>query len=205
MLVATREIILEKLLYLPHLVDAYQRNEVGFVVQTNTWLQELEQALSRLRSPLTSLVARERARIVAALDGFREPTLGEGKMSRRRVINITTSQVLGEVEVGLATQLQDIDRKFDVWRDKLAQFISVASTVKPIPLPPSEPRREWLQKIWKSWQDIEDVKAMYRYLNTVMASADRIHLLGELLDNHLSDNAVDVAPVITKKRPGKNG
>ncbi|HRF90165.1 MAG TPA: hypothetical protein PLF65_05135, partial [Desulfobacter postgatei] len=72
MLVATREIILQKLLLLPALIDAYQQGEVGFADKAISWLHELEQSLAKLRSPLTSLASRQRARIVAAQNGFRE-------------------------------------------------------------------------------------------------------------------------------------
>ena len=187
MLFATREILLDKLLSLPALIDTYQRGDSDFVLLANTWLQELEQSLAQLRSPLTSLVARERARVISAQDGLRDPSISE-KVSRRRAVKMTTSLALGQVEAAMAGQLQTIDQKFDVWRDKLAQFISVASGLVPIPLPPSEPRREWLQLIWASWKQVEEARAMYNYLNTIMAPGDRLQLLGELLENNLNGN-----------------
>ncbi len=185
MLVATREIILEKLLMLPQLVDAYQHGETGFAARAGQWLKDLEHSLARLRSPLTALVSRQRARIIAAQDGFREPVLNSAKMSRRKGINVTASQALAEVEAELVAQLKEIDEKFDAWRDKLAQFISVASNTEPIPLPPTDPRRDWLHQIWRSWGQIEETRAMYSYLNTVMAPGDRLHLFDELLENNI--------------------
>jgi len=186
MLVATREIIVDKLLELPALMDLYQKGEVSFSVRAMSWLQDVEDALSRLRSPLTSLVARERARIIAAADGFRDPLNGEGRLSRRKSLNVTASLALADVEQGLVARVHSIDQKFDIWRDKLAQFISVASNIMPIPLPMTEPRQVWLANLWKDWQQIEETRAMHSYLNTVMAKADRLHLFGELLENHLN-------------------
>lgn len=186
MLFATREILLEKLLKLPTLIDAYQRNDVDFVGQANSWLLELERSLSQLRNPLTSLVASQRSRIISVQDGYRESSLSGGKISRRRVVNITTSLALGDVETALVRLIKEIDDKFDLWREKLAQFISVASTSVPIPLPPTDPRQDWLKQIWSSWRAIDETRAMYNYLNTVMAPSDRFQLLSELLDNHLN-------------------
>lgn len=185
MLVATREILLEKLLLLPRLVDAYQQGEVGFAARAGQWLKDLETSLAQLRSPLTALVSRQRARIIAAQDGFREPALTGTKLSRRKGINVTASQALAAVETELTAQLKEIDEKCDVWRDKLAQFISVASNVEPIPLPPANPRREWLKQIWGNWGKIEETRAMFTYLNSVMAPGDRLHLFGELLENNM--------------------
>lgn len=188
MLVATREIILQKLLLLPALIDAYQQGEVGFADKANSWLQELEQSLAKLRSPLTSLASRQRARIIAAQNGFREEPLNGRKLSRTKSINVTASQALSEVEAELVSQVHMIDQKFDSWRDKLAQFISVASNVVPISLPPSSPRRDWLKQTWQSWGAIEETKSMYSYLNTVMSPGDRLHLFGELLENNMNSN-----------------
>jgi hypothetical protein len=188
MLFATREILLEKLLKLPALIDAYQRNDVGFVERSNHWLQELEQSLNQLRNPLTSKVANERGRVISALEGYRDPALNGGRVSRRKAVNVTTSLALSEVETVLVAQIQDIDGKFDLWREKLAQFISVASGMVPIPLPPTDPRQDWLKQIWANWKTIEETRAMFNYLNTVMSPSDRLQLLGELLDNHLNGN-----------------
>lgn len=193
MLVATREVYLEKLLQLPRLIDAYQQGEVGFAAKATQWLRDLERSLGQLRSPLVSLASRQRARIIAAHDGFREPVLKNGKMSRRKEINATASLALGEVEKGLIERVQEIDQKFDAWRDKLAQFISVVSSAEPIPLPPTEPRRDWLQQIWQNWGKIEDTQAMYRYLNTVMIPGDRLYLLDELLENHMNSSGAQVS------------
>lgn len=186
MLFATREILLEKLLKLPELIDAYQRNDSDFVAHANSWLLELERSLGQLRNPLTSMVANQRSRLLSVQDGYRDPSFIDKKISRRRAVNIAASLVLGEVESALSKLIKEIDDKFDLWREKLAQFISVASTSVPIPLPPTEPRQEWLKLVWNSWQVIEETRAMYNYLNTSMAPNDRIQLLGELLDNHLN-------------------
>jgi hypothetical protein len=186
MLFSTREILLDKLLKLPTLIDAYQRNDVDFVAQANSWLLELERSLSQLRNPLTSLVASQRSRIISAQEGYREAPLSSGRISRRRAINITTSLALGEVESALVGLIKEIDDKFDLWREKLAQFISVASTSVPIPLPPTDPLQGWLKQIWSSWQTIDETRAMYNYLNTAMAPNDRFQLLRELLENHLN-------------------
>ncbi|MBP8829543.1 MAG: hypothetical protein KBG98_07815 [Desulfobacter sp.] len=188
MLVATREIILQKLLLLPALIDAYQQGEVGFADKAISWLHELEQSLAKLRSPLTSLASRQRARIVAAQNGFREGPLNGVKLSRTKSVNVTASQALGEVEAKLVSQVHMIDQKFDAWRDKLAQFISVASKSVPISLPPSSPRRDWLKQTWQSWGAIEETKSMYSYLNTVMSPGDRLHLFDELLENNMNSN-----------------
>jgi hypothetical protein len=186
MLAVTREILLVKLLTLPTLIDSYQRNEVNFAAQTNIWLKELEQSLAQLRNPLTSLVANQRARIVSALDGYSEAALSQGRISRRKAVNITASLALAEVEKVLTSRIGDIDAKFDGWREKLAQFVSVASGTVPIPLPPTEPHQSWLKQIWLSWKDIPETKAMYTYLNTAMDNGDRLYLLGELLENQLN-------------------
>jgi hypothetical protein len=188
MLAATREILLDKLLTLPEMIDAYQRNEIGFASRSAAWLQELEQSLMQLRSPLASTVANQRARIVSALDGYSEALAGHERISRRKAVNITASLALDEAEKVLTSRIAEIDQKFDGWREKLAQFVSVASGSVPIPLPPTEPRSVWLKQTWLSWQTVNETRAMYTYLNTAMTRSDRLYLLAELLDNQLNGN-----------------
>lgn len=188
MLAIAREILLDKLLKLPPLINAYQRNDVEFVPRANQWLQELEQALNQLRSPLTSMVAQQRGRIISAKEGYRDAELNQERISRRRAINITTSLAIGAAEKAIVERIREIDIKFDAWREKLAQFISVASVSIPIPLPPTELNPAWLKTIWLNWKNIEETKAMYNYLNTAMSPGDRWHLLGELLVNQLNSN-----------------
>jgi hypothetical protein len=188
MLAATREIILNELLKLPSLIDAYQRNESNFVQQATRWLKNLEHSLNQLRSPLTPLVANQRGRIICATEGYRHPELNGERMSKRRAVNITALLALSDVEKVLIERIKDIDVKLDTWREKMAQFVSVASVSIPIPLPPTDPHHLWLKGIWASWKTIDETRAMFNYLNTAMTSADRIHLLDEMIINQLNGN-----------------
>ncbi|WP_040015822.1 hypothetical protein [Desulfobacter postgatei] len=69
---------------------------------------------------LKNSLSRQRARIVAAQNGFRKGPLNGVKLSRTKSVNVTASQALGEVEAKLVSQVHMIDQKFDAWRDKLA-------------------------------------------------------------------------------------
>jgi len=189
MLVVTREVYMEKLLELPRLIDGYQKGDYNFSEKAVSWLRDLERSLGRLRSPFTSVASIQRARVIKVLDGFGDPGLKVSKRSKRKEISATASLALGEVERELIRGVRDIDHKFDAWREKLAQFISVASNSEPIPMPSEKKiQREWLQKIWRKWGKIEETQGMYRYLNTVMAPGDRLYLLSELMENVVSAN-----------------
>jgi hypothetical protein len=109
-------------------------------------------------------------------------------MSKRRAVNITALLALSDVEKVLIERIKDIDVKLDTWREKMAQFVSVASVSIPIPLPPTDPHHLWLKGIWASWKTIDETRAMFNYLNTAMTSADRIHLLDEMIINQLNGN-----------------
>lgn len=186
MLAATRETILEELLNLSRLVNAYQHHEPDFAIQANSWLLQLENTLQKLRSPLAASVSSQRGRISSATEGYGEPNLQQSRMSRRKRIGVTTALALAEIEKVLSAHVQSIDDKFDVWREKLAQFVSVASVSHPIPLPPTEPRQTWLKEVWRGWSSVVETRAMYHYLSAVMTPSDRLYLLNEILDNLLT-------------------
>ena len=186
MLALTREKLVTHLQKTPSLVDMYQQRNPAFVEKTVTWLAELEQILLQVRSPLASHVAAERGRILAVFDGYRDGQISTKRVTRRKASLATTMLVLGQVDTSIQKVLDDIDGKFAIWREKMAQFIAVATNSHPIPLPPTEPRQAWLREVWRQFAVTNETQGMYNYLNTVMSRSDRLYILDELVGNLLS-------------------
>lgn len=186
MLAYTRERILQHLGDVPSLINLYQQHDPDFIQRTIVWLSQVEGTLLQLRLPPVSSIAAGRARIVACLDGYYDGQLGNEKLSRRKASMLVTSLVVGQAQEQLSKIVVDIDAKFDVWREKMAQFLAVASVKKPIPLPITEPRDVWLKNVWKDLDLGDETQSMYRYINAITQLTDRLYLLGELIDNSLN-------------------
>ena len=183
MLFLTRERLKQQLQQVGHLTDLYQSRDANFTERVIQWLAKVEENLQQLRNPLSSFIATERARILASLDGHRDPQLNDNKTSRSKASAATASLVLNQVVTRLLTVIQQIDDKFDAWREKMAQLLALASMKNPIPLPPTEPRQAWLQKVWRQMGQCEEAKGMYVYLNATMGPNDKWQLLDELIIN----------------------
>jgi len=186
MLAYTREKLLEHLRETTLLVDLYQRREPSFPAAVVAWLVKVEETLLQLRLPLSSLVAAERARILAVGDGYRDPVLVSERITPRKATLAVASIALGRVQDELRRKVAEIDSQFDAWREKMAQLLAIATTKSPIPLPPTEPRDVWLAAVWKALDVNGEVQGMYRYLGTALQQSDRLFLLDELLGNLLN-------------------
>ena len=185
MLALTREMLNSHLQKMSGLIDLYERRDSLFIHNTVTWLADLEKILQQTRNPLVSFVAVERGKVLAITDGYRDPSIPENHTTKRKAGFVSTMMVLGRVEAGLLKMLDDIDTKFGIWREKMAQFIAVATNSHPIALPPTEPHQTWLEEVWGTFSVTAETQSMYNYLNTVMDKSDKLYLLGELLDNIL--------------------
>ncbi len=188
MLIVTREKLVAHLLELSAIVDRYQRSDPEFVEQVAAWLIAVEKTLQQLRSPLSSQIAGQRARLLAVQDGFREPSLAENRVSRRKAVRAAAGLVVGRAEEALRARLAAIDARFDEAREKMAQYLAVTTSVRPIPLPPTEPRTAWLRSVWASLEDVPNTQGMRGYLNAALRPSDRLHVLGEVVDNLIENN-----------------
>ncbi len=185
MLALTRQKLLGHLAELPILINLYQRRDPQFYEKSIVWLASLETSLLQMRHPLAGMAATERGKALAIRDGYRDPDTVVDATSRRKISYATTVAILSRVEVALLAEIADIDARFKQWREKMAQFIAVATNDHPIPLPPGEPRQAWLEQIWNSFHVTPETRSMYQYLSTVMARSDRFYLLEDLIENLL--------------------
>lgn len=186
MLAYTRERIIGHLQEASRLVDLYQRREPSFPAAVVAWLAGVEESLGQLRLPLTALVASERGRIIAVGDGFRDPALVTERTTPRKATLAVAVLALTRVQEELRRKVAEIDGQFDAWREKMAQFLAIATTKAPIPLPPTEPRDAWLATVWKGLNVNGEVQGMYRYLGAALQPNDRLFLLDEVLGNLLN-------------------
>jgi hypothetical protein len=205
MLILTRERLNQQLQQVGRLVDLYQAHDSNFIEQVVRWLSKIEEHLQQMRNPLSSYVAAERARILAAHDGFRDPHVSDPKVTRRKAIMATTSLVLNSVVDRLVETIRQIDEKFDAWREKMTQLLALGSMKKPIPMPPTEPRQLWLNKVWSQLGEIDEARGMYVYLNATMTQSDRLQLLDELIVNMIGSQPAQqgIAPAekpVTKQK-----
>lgn len=183
MLALTREKCLSHLLEVPNLVHLYQNREPSFVERTVEWLSTVERTLSQFRHPFTSFVAVERGKILAVLDGYQDAQVASEKQNKRKLRLATTLVVLCNVEGELKRIISEIDNQFQVWQEKMVQFLAIASSKQAIPLTADVSKPEWLSNIWIMLKPEDNTQSMYNYLNFAMKPSDRLYILGTLMEN----------------------
>jgi hypothetical protein len=188
MLALTRETLLARLLLVPGLADRYQRREPDFPAAVAGWLRDGEQALARLRSPLASLCAAERARLLAGADGGAEPGSGAGRGAPRKALRALAAGVLNCAEAALREALAKTDGELASLRDKLAQLLAVASGARPLALPAAGGAAAYAE-LWRQLGELPEARSLHAYLGVSLAPPDRQYLLDDLLGNLIQGTA----------------
>ena len=201
MLSVLRAELLDHLLRLGGVLDRYASSDPDFVAQATRWLSRAEEILKRYRQPTAALMAAQHGLILAAEDGFHDPEIDPSVTSPRKLLRATASLCLSRAESSLRSQVAAIDEQLEPVRLKMAQLVSVASSVKPIPLPPTEPRTLWLQTVWNGLAVNGDTKPMHAYISTVLSPVDRLYLLDELLSNLLAEGTDKTPGIPATPRP----
>jgi hypothetical protein len=189
MLALTRTRLLDVLSQVPTLVDAYADHDARYADRAVRWLSDVENVLGSLRHPLVSSIASQRANLLAVDEGLTPPEIRDPPRSRRKLKRVAASLILRQAVSDLKQIVDDIDREFDGAREKLAQLLAVATRTKPIPLPPREPRKEWLDEVWSGLAINGESAGMFQYLASRLTAADRRFLLDEVLFNLLENTA----------------
>ncbi|MGD8539601.1 MAG: hypothetical protein PVI66_12875 [Candidatus Aminicenantes bacterium] len=181
-----REKITELLQELPHIVNTYA-SYGPYSASAIQWLESVEKTLLNFRSPLASQVAVERSRILAVKDGMVGKDVVSEKVSKNKAIRAVTTYTLIRVEESLRDQVEKIDQQLKELKEKMASYLAAVTAEVAIPLPPTEPRLEWLRKIWKLLGEHKNTQALYNYLNCSLTMNDRLDLFDDLLSNLLSE------------------
>ena len=198
MLSVTREKLLSHLCELSGIVDSFAKRDV-YVQGVLAWMSRVEQTLQQVRSPMASAMAAERGRILAVADGLRDPEIAEAG-SVRKAERATTALALSRVESILRSRVDMIDQQLEMMREKMTSFLAAASVDVPIPLPPTEPRVLWLQKVWGVLGHHPGTGALFAYLNASLTRHDRMYLLDQILEDLLSGPASSAAVADTDRK-----
>lgn len=179
---ALRERIVERLLYIPPLIDEYMQQQASFVANTLRWFKHTEQAIEASRSPLVSLLSSLRGQLVAIDDGLLNPNIESNRRSPRKNKRALAAHLIQLADEALRAELDKLDEHFSELRDKLSQLIAIVSSNEPLPYSPVM-SAEYLEKVWRILQANEATQSMSLYIKTRTDKVDRHYLMQELLTN----------------------
>lgn len=183
MLAYTREFLIDKLNELSVFQKEFNRS--GQLEALDDWFSELEEGIGKLRNPLSTSVANTQSELQAIIGGFRKEGIEEA-LSLRKAKKIGISLTLVEFGETLTAEVVSIDQKFEVMSDKLAQLIAGASSISPLPVYNSN-MTKWRTEVWGELGKHEATQAMYVYLTSSLAKADRDYLLDTMLTRLAED------------------
>lgn len=177
-----RERVLDRLMAIPDLVDLHRQQNPMFVDRLLAWFSDSEEALKPLRSPLVARLASFRGQLQAADEGVLHPQVNSESRSPRKRRNALAVVLLQSAEMELREALDNIDKDFDVLKDKLAQLIAIVSSKNPLPHS-MHLTESYLDTIWVSLREFEETQSMSYFIEVQTDLTDRRYLLQGLLGN----------------------
>ncbi len=195
MIALTKERLLERLLALPAIIEKYDVRDPAFVPDALAWLQTVETALGQIRHPLASLASAERGRVLAVLDGLRDPELKGENCSARQAERAGAAASLARVEAAMRLAVMRLDDLLNGLAQEMALLLAHVSSSRPIPLPNGEQREIWLRRVWEGLLIAGEQQSLqsHAYLSARLAWVDRLYLLDDLLGNLLGQPGLAVS------------
>jgi len=181
-LALTREALVSHLVALPGVVDPYVRGDATFAEATVAWLHQVQETLTRLRSPLVSLVASGRASIVAVSDGLRPPGSNGQRVTARKARRAAAAAVLDRVDDALRAKVAELDARLEMGRERIAQVLAVCNGQVDLTRPEGDVPRLWYDTLWVRIGEIAAVRDAHVFISASFTAGDRAYLLEDLLD-----------------------
>ena len=122
---------MDRLLEMPSVLKEF--NDTGLVEDVEKWLSTLEEEIGKLRNPLATTVTTTITSI--QIVGKTINRRIHESMPKRKARKIAVKALFGRLGESMSSEVENIDLKFDVMSDKIAQLLGAASAIKPLPLP----------------------------------------------------------------------
>ena len=182
MLALQRETMIEQLLKLTQVAGQYSQRDPEFLLRLDQWLDQTQEKLKPLRSPIAGRISSQRALLTSVQDGYRHPQVENAGRSYRKHQRAVGVLVLEEIEQTLREKVDSIDGELDVLKEKVAQLLAIVSQKEPIEIP------EFLtmDRIWAQLGSNEETRSMYLYIQAKTDRSDRHYLLGEMITQMVS-------------------
>jgi hypothetical protein len=185
MLALQRETMIEQLLKLSNVAGSYAQKDPEFVAKLDHWLDQTQEKLKPLRSPIAGRVSSQRALLNSVEDGYRHPQVESSGRSYRKHQRAMGVLVLEEIEETLRHKVDSIDQELDILKEKVAQLLAIVSQREPIQIP-EHLTPEALDRVWAQLGGYDETRSMYLYIQAKTDRSDRQYLLSEMISQMVS-------------------
>lgn len=185
MLAFQRETLLDQLLQLNHIAGSYALKDPEFVTKLDGWLDQTQEKLKPIRSPMTGKISAQRALLNSVPDGYRHPQIESSSRSYRKHQRAMGVLVLEEIEQMLREKVNSIDQELDILKEKVAQLLAIVSQKEPINIP-EQLGQDSLDRIWAQLGANNETRSMYLYIQAKTDRSDRHYLLREMITQLVS-------------------
>lgn len=175
-----REKLLTQAFKLAGVSNTYIRESHRFVETYFNWLEEAQNELMGLRSPISILLQSEKSTLLSVLDGNLPSNLQEGK-SIRKCQKAVAAQSLEKVSKEFYTKIESIDNNFDQLGEKLCHTVAVIATKEPEFYRELKVSQQSIDDLWRKIGSTPETIPIYNYLCAKLTSTDINYLLTDIV------------------------
>ncbi|HCY41734.1 MAG TPA: hypothetical protein DHV48_10320 [Prolixibacteraceae bacterium] len=183
-------ILREKLLIhsrkLTEISNIYQTDSSRFVDAYIKWIDEAENDLSVLRSPICILLQSEKSSLNSVLDGFL-PNYIQADKSIRKIQKVVAAQSLERISKEIYVRIENIDNLFDQFNEKLCHSIAVLVSKEPEVFQRLQLNQKGVAIILEKLSMLPETIPMYNYLCAKLSSTDINYILMDILQKIVSN------------------
>lgn len=163
----------------------YQSDAQQLVAKYIRWLNDTEESIASLRTPLSLTIQAERTTILAIGDGLIPDGVQPSK-STRKLARAATAISIEKVSLLLQEKVREIDLFFEQILEQLCQAAAIVQSLKPQTY--SSLNAEFgPSKLWQEIKQTKETVQIHNYLCAKVSVTDRNYLLTEVVQRILSN------------------
>lgn len=184
-----REKLLTQAIKLAEVSSIYRAESYRFVDAYFAWLENAENDLSALRSPISIMLQAEKSSLTSVLDGYVPNHIHEGK-SIRKIQRAAAAQSLEKVSIEIYSKIENIARDLDQSSEKLCNAIAVLAIKNPDLYKGLQVNQSSIDTIWRMLGETPETIPSYNYFCAKLASSDINYLLMDIIQK-ITSNKTD--------------
>ncbi len=177
-----RETLMVQVDSLAKVVQGYGADPTQFVASYLTWLNDAQDALGRLRSPMLAFVQAERATIMSAMDGH-VPDGTAVSRSPRKTLRAVASLSIERMSREMYERVNEIDRNLAPMVEQMAHAVAVLAAKEPKFVENLAVTQAVADGVWKMLTQTPETMPVSHFFAAKLSLADRNYLLLEVIGN----------------------
>jgi len=166
----------------------YRTESSRFVDEYLKWIEQSENDISGLRSPIGLILQAEKTKVTSVMDGYMPEYIKE-RGSIRRSQRAVAAQSLSYISQLLHEKINQIDSDFREINEKICHALAILSGKDRNLFKINKVNESIAEKIWKGLEKHPETLPMFNYLSAKLTAIDRKYLFISAIQNMIDNSS----------------